>query len=143
MWPRPPLKFKMQWIRICSSFSGFALVMMLTNVLVLNGELSDPLYTQSYSTDCCDTTVSPRMLDERSTYCGAPLARRNSNEDYIDDDLSKIIYIGGLFPLSGTSFSRNGRIDLQAACMAIDHVNQQNFIRGHKLVMYYNDTQVT
>ncbi|XP_072171308.1 gamma-aminobutyric acid type B receptor subunit 2-like [Diadema setosum] len=50
------------------------------------------------------------------------------------------IFIGGLFPLSQSSFV-NGRVDVEAACLALNHVNEQQVLEGHRLIMYYNDTQ--
>ncbi|XP_074651672.1 uncharacterized protein LOC141906324 [Tubulanus polymorphus] len=52
-----------------------------------------------------------------------------------------IIYIGGLFELSETSFAANGHSELAAAQMAIDHVNLADFLPGYYLKMLFNDTQ--
>lgn len=57
----------------------------------------------------------------------------------------KKLFIGGLFPLSGTSLEveASGKIDQQVACLALERINSMQFIPDYDLVMYYNDTQVS
>ncbi|XP_071847292.1 gamma-aminobutyric acid type B receptor subunit 1-like [Apostichopus japonicus] len=53
----------------------------------------------------------------------------------------KKLFIGGLFPLSGTPFAGNGNIDRRVACLALERINAMQFIPDYNLVMYYNDSQ--
>lgn len=55
----------------------------------------------------------------------------------------KKLFIGGLFPLSGTPFAGNGNIDRRVACLALERINAMQFIPDYNLVMYYNDSQVS
>ena len=59
-----------------------------------------------------------------------------------DTSTLRSIYIGGLFPLSDSTTAVNGRLDLEAACLALNHVNEKNVLEGYQLVLYFNDTQV-
>ena len=52
---------------------------------------------------------------------------------------SNWIYIGGLFELS----EREGESALSAAKMAIEDVNRQQIVKGFKLKLVWNDTQVS
>ena len=52
------------------------------------------------------------------------------------------LYIGGLFELNGSAITRNGRSELEAAQLAVDHINEQQFIPGYHLEMFFNDTKV-
>jgi hypothetical protein len=50
------------------------------------------------------------------------------------------LYIGGLFELSGSYVY--GRSELEAAQMAIRHINKQRYVPGYELVLLANDTRV-
>ncbi|XP_070553587.1 gamma-aminobutyric acid type B receptor subunit 1-like isoform X2 [Ptychodera flava] len=54
---------------------------------------------------------------------------------------NRTIYIGGLFSLNGTSYSKDGHSELLAAKLAIDDINDGNVLPGYQLTMYFNDTQ--
>jgi hypothetical protein len=60
----------------------------------------------------------------------------------MDPGLTKL-YIGGLFELTDTSYTKTGRSELAAATLALRHINEQNFIPGYYLDMVYNDTMVS
>lgn len=56
-----------------------------------------------------------------------------------------VIYIHGLFEMSGGEcrvYPETGRLEFQAAQLAIQHVNEKNIIDGYRVEMYYNDTKV-
>ena len=53
------------------------------------------------------------------------------------------LYLGGLFQLSGTPYaSRSTQSELETTQLAIQHINRQQFIPGHRLHLIYNDTKV-
>ncbi|XP_059158110.1 gamma-aminobutyric acid type B receptor subunit 2-like [Physella acuta] len=52
----------------------------------------------------------------------------------------KILHIGGLFELSGKD-GPSGRSELDAALLAIDHVNKMDIIPGYQLTLLYNDSK--
>ncbi|KAK0064724.1 gamma-aminobutyric acid type B receptor subunit 1 [Biomphalaria pfeifferi] len=52
------------------------------------------------------------------------------------------LYIGGLFELSSRD-GPNGYSELDAALLAISHINDQNIIPGYKLNLLYNDSKVS
>ena len=103
---------------------------------------------------CCEEDDGENLISGEMEICPKPRCTIDSchngqpEEDSNGQDLgtsnTKDIYIGGLFPLSSTtSFSKNGRSNLEAACLALEHINRQKFIPGYRLLMYYNDTQVS
>ncbi|XP_041357870.1 gamma-aminobutyric acid type B receptor subunit 1-like [Gigantopelta aegis] len=51
------------------------------------------------------------------------------------------LYIGGLFELSGSEHEANGRSELDAALLAVQHVNSMHVIPGYELELLYNDTK--
>ena len=53
------------------------------------------------------------------------------------------LYIGGLFELTDTSYTKTGKSELAAATLALRHINEQQFIPGYYLDMVYNDTRVS
>ena len=70
----------------------------------------------------------------------------------LEDPELKPLYIGGLLELSINSHISDGVLEaadlpngdaiLQAADLALKHINERNFIPGYKLYMFYNDTKV-
>ena len=55
----------------------------------------------------------------------------------------KTLHIGGLFELSDTVAAQNGRSELAAAKMAVDHINKQDVVSGYTLKLVHNDTKVS
>ncbi|GFS09776.1 gamma-aminobutyric acid type B receptor subunit 1 [Elysia marginata] len=52
----------------------------------------------------------------------------------------KTLHIGGFFELSG-AYPGNGQSDLDAALLAIEHVNDQHIIPGYRLELLFNDSK--
>lgn len=58
-------------------------------------------------------------------------------------DATKTLYIGGLFPMSGSSVASAGKIFLPVSELAIDMVNNRtDLLNGYQLQLIWNDTQV-
>ena len=55
----------------------------------------------------------------------------------------KLLYIGGLFDLSGSRSGALGKSELTAAKLAIDHINSKNVLKGYNLKLIFNDTGVS
>lgn len=91
----------------------------------------------TYLKGCCGT-------ESQSVDCVELLKKDFSDEFGATGNSSDLrnIFVGGLFPLTGSPVSANGKLDLEAACMALNHVNEQQVLEGYRLVMYFNDTQV-
>jgi hypothetical protein len=53
-----------------------------------------------------------------------------------------ILYIGGLFELTGSRPPSIGHSELTAALLAVEHVNTQGVVPGYTLELLYNDTGV-
>ena len=53
------------------------------------------------------------------------------------------LYIGGLFELSGSEHEANGKSELDAALLAVKHVNAMRVIPGYELKLLFNDTKVS
>ena len=54
------------------------------------------------------------------------------------------LHIGGLFPVSGTGGWQGGQGCLPAARMALNDVNNEAYmLPGYKLVLHWNDSQVS
>ena len=55
-----------------------------------------------------------------------------------------MLHIGGLFELTSRSGDPNPRgvSELEAAKLAIRHINQQRFVPGYRVVLLHNDTKV-
>eukprot|EP00057_Strongylocentrotus_purpuratus_P002782 XP_003725244.1 PREDICTED: gamma-aminobutyric acid type B receptor subunit 1 [Strongylocentrotus purpuratus] len=90
----------------------------------------------TYLKGCCGT-------ESQSVDCVELLKKDFSDEFGATGNSSDLrnIFVGGLFPLTGSPVSANGKLDLEAACMALNHVNEQQVLEGYRLVMYFNDTQ--
>ena len=59
-------------------------------------------------------------------------------------DATKTLYIGGLFPMSGSSVASAGKIFLPVSELAIDMVNNRtDLLNGYQLQLIWNDTQVS
>lgn len=55
----------------------------------------------------------------------------------------KVLYLFGLFELSSCELAQNGRLELQAAQLAVQMINQLGIIPGYRLQLFYNDTMVS
>ena len=54
----------------------------------------------------------------------------------------EVLHLFGLFELSSCELARNGRLELQAAQLAVQIINQRKIIPGYRLKLFYNDTMV-
>ncbi|KAH9505705.1 hypothetical protein Btru_055553 [Bulinus truncatus] len=62
-------------------------------------------------------------------------------DDRVSEDVPvRTLHIGGLFELSSRD-GPNGYSELDAALLAIDHINDKNIIPGYKLKLLYNDSK--
>lgn len=104
---------------------------------VLAGQVIDT--NIAMNSKCCGL---PRGSQEEGTSTNCMDYFETPHNKFQHSQNPKKLYIGGLFPLSGTSFSTNGNIDRQVACLALERINSMRFIPEYDLVMYYNDTQV-
>ncbi|KAJ8027922.1 Gamma-aminobutyric acid type B receptor subunit 2 [Holothuria leucospilota] len=103
---------------------------------VLAGQVIDT--NIAMNSKCCGL---PRGSQEEGTSTNCMDYFETPHNKFQHSQNPKKLYIGGLFPLSGTSFSTNGNIDRQVACLALERINSMRFIPEYDLVMYYNDTQ--
>ena len=53
-----------------------------------------------------------------------------------------VLYIGGIFELSQNSHAESARSELDAALLAISHVNEKRIVPGYVLELVYNDSKV-
>ena len=128
----------------------FLLAIILSQSIVssANGNRSSkpsqkPNQESSSKEGCCEVTPSA-LSSGQLEICPKPSCSIDHCNDEQQSATSKDIFIGGLFPLSSTtSFSKKGRSNLEAACLALEHINRQKYIPGYRLLMYYNDTQVS
>ena len=92
----------------------------------LSGELRDPLVVSVGG-----TPTLPQQLGHRRKSVNSSAAPKRT------------VPILGLFDLTVRGKPRlGGRSELAAAQMALRHINEQQVIPGHTLVMFHNDTQV-
>ena len=94
--------------------------------------------TENYTVNIPTATTFSRhsdiLLENMST---------NAFEGEIHGVERKIIYIGGLFELSGSRIERLGLSELTSARLAVDHINRVNFLKGYTLGLLHNDTRVS
>ena len=85
--------------------------------------------------DATTATYTSRLIAQRPGRFSSPL-------DTFEDILPRrTLHIGGFFELSGP-YPGNGQSDLDAALLAIDHVNDQFIIPGYRLELLFNDSKV-
>ena len=56
---------------------------------------------------------------------------------------NRTLYIGGLFELSDNSHEASARSELDAALLAVRHVNEKGVVPGYNLQLVYNDSKVS
>ncbi|KAK3794862.1 hypothetical protein RRG08_001013 [Elysia crispata] len=84
--------------------------------------------------DATTATYTSRLIAQRPGRFSSPL-------DTFEDILPRrTLHIGGFFELSGP-YPGNGQSDLDAALLAIDHVNDQFIIPGYRLELLFNDSK--
>ncbi|CAG5136460.1 unnamed protein product, partial [Candidula unifasciata] len=80
-----------------------------------------------FKEECNSVTIQTSFKDNNET---EPAAGKPDNT----------LYIGGLFELSGR-YVENGYSELDAALLAVDHINEKGFIPGYRLQLLFNDSK--
>ena len=101
----------------------------------LPGTLDKPQRNQN-------ATLDFRILPQMYTASKSPDIYTVAEPFHLSPALKKL-YIGGLFELSDTSYTKTGTSELAAATLALKHINEKQFIPGYYLDMVYNDTMVS
>lgn len=106
----------------------------------------DQDYNASYPFTSEPTVFDTEHIDNSTSELPTrAIVTRSSNEpkgsNFTRPKLPKL-YIGGLFELNDTKVAVNGRSELDAALLAVQHINDKGFIPGYHLEMVYNDTKV-
>ncbi|XP_025088236.1 gamma-aminobutyric acid type B receptor subunit 1-like [Pomacea canaliculata] len=74
--------------------------------------------------------------DEMDSYLG-DVVRKSGDEE----EEEGVLYIGGIFELTNNPHSASPRSELDAALLAIRHVNEQRIVPGYRLHLVYNDSK--
>lgn len=75
--------------------------------------------------------------DEMDSYLGDVVRKPGDEEEE-----EGVLYIGGIFELTNNPHSASPRSELDAALLAIRHVNEQRIVPGYRLHLVYNDSKV-
>ena len=99
--------------------------------------------TSGRTVSCCprEPTVSELTAGLEDQVYGRPTTSKLKRKLEPKEE-GGVLYIGGIFDLTKNSNAESARSELDAALLAIRHVNQKRVVPGYRLQLVYNDSQV-
>ncbi|KAL8607269.1 hypothetical protein ACOMHN_047600 [Nucella lapillus] len=92
-------------------------------------------------TDSCCSSQSLQLDSPQEVTDEKPVSR-TAKQNYSGFPEEKVLYIGGIFELSQNSHAESARSELDAALLAIRHVNDKQVVPGYRLQLVFNDSKI-